>query len=147
MQTLSETELKRWLGRAFYAEKKAKALEALSDQLRACAQGLSTCVSSDTPRAEAPENAAENALIRLAEAEERIKAQREKAALASAQVHDAISLLNDDDLEAVLIHRFLLFHTIEQTAELMHYAPRTIRAKQKRAIEKLCLVMPPPDML
>lgn len=58
------------------------------------------------------------------------------------EVSNAIALLDDDDLETVLIHRYILFHTVEETAEIMHYSPRTIRVKQKKAIEKLCLLLP-----
>ena len=53
------------------------------------------------------------------------------------EVSYAIAQLHDDDLEIVLIHRYLLFHTIEQTAELMNYSVPTVKRKQSEAIRKL----------
>lgn len=60
-----------------------------------------------------------------------------------SEISETVSLLNDIELETVLIHRYLLFHIIEQTAELMHYSPVTVKGKQKKAIEKLSKLIPP----
>ena len=97
---------------------------------------------NDKGRSDSSENGTENALLKLAELEEKAAAQRVEAVEVLESVQSAVALLRDDDLESVLIHRYLLFETIEQTAEVMHYAPRTVREKQKKAIEKLCLLMP-----
>ena len=96
--TEKELELRHWLNRAFYADKKARALELLV---------------------------------------EKAQAQKNEAVFISAEIQNVISTLHDDDLEAVLIHRYLLFETIEQSAVSMNYDSSTIKRKTKLAINKL----------
>lgn len=141
--TDKELQLRHWLNRAFYAEKKVRALEALVEQCRERAQGLSRCSEgNDKGRSDSAENGTENALMKLADMEERARRQREEAICASDEIQRAISTLHDEDLETVLIHRYLLFETIEQVAESIGYDPRTVKRKIRRAIEKLS-----PDVL
>lgn len=141
--TVKEMELRRWLNSAFYADKKIKALDILVQRHRERAQGLSiNWKGTDTGKTDGGKNSTENALLKLAELEEKVERQRAEAVNTVEKIQNAISLLNDYDLESVLIHRYLLFETIEETAESMHYAPRTVRKKQKQAIEKLCPLVP-----
>ncbi|MBQ8123632.1 MAG: sigma-70 family RNA polymerase sigma factor [Ruminococcus sp.] len=141
--TDKELQLRHWLNRAFYADKKVKALEMLAEQCRERAQGLSHSVEgNDVSGHSTPENGTENALMKLADIEERAQRQREEAVCASDEIQQAISTLHDEDLETVLIHRYLLFETIEQVAESIGYDPRTVKRKIRRAIEKLS-----PDVL
>ena len=140
--TENELTTRHWLNRAFYADKKAKALEMLVRQCRERAEGLSRCSEgNDKGRSDGAENGTENALMKLAEMERKADAQRVEAVNVSAEIQTIISGLHDDDLEAVLIHRYILFHTIEQTAEIMSYHPNTVKSKVKKAIQKLCTEM------
>jgi DNA-directed RNA polymerase specialized sigma24 family protein len=143
MTTMTELELRQWLNRAFYADKKARALDSLVQQLRDRAQGLSGCGEcNDKGKSDGTVNGTENALLKLAEIERKALDLKLECADILSETLTAIWKLEDDDLEAVLINRYALFYTIEQTAEIMHYSPRTVRKKQKQAIEKLCLKMP-----
>ena len=143
IRPMNELELRHWLNRAFYADKKIKALDILIQRHRERAEGLSVCSEgNDKGKSDSTKNGTENALLKLAELEEKADRQRTEAVEELKRVQDAISLLQDDDLEAVLIHRYLLFESIEDTATAMHYAPRTVRDKQKKAIIKLCPLMP-----
>lgn len=136
--TENELELRHWLNRAFYADKKAKALDALVQQCRERAQGLTAnWECNDTGKSDGAENGTENALLRLAEIERKALDLRLECAGILSETLAKIWELHDDDLEAVLINRYVLFYTIEQTADIMHYAPRTVKLKQKQAIEKL----------
>lgn len=140
---MDEFDMRLWLNRAFYADKKIKALDALIERHRERAQGLSHgSEGNDTGHSATPKNSTESALMKLAELEEKAATQRMIAVGELEKVQNAISMLQDTDLETVMIHRYLLFETIEQTAEIMHYAPRTVKAKQKQAIDKLCTLMP-----
>ncbi len=140
---MTENEIKAWLNRAFYADKKVKAVEMLVQQCRERAQGLSVCYEcNDKGKSTVSQNGTENALIKLADMERKLQRQIYELIGTADEVSNAIALLDDDDLETVLIHRYILFHTVEETAEIMHYSPRTIRVKQKKAIEKLCLLLP-----
>lgn len=136
--TETELELRHWLNRAFYADKKAKALDALVQQCRERAQGLTAnWECNDTGKSDGTENGTENALMRLAEIISKADMQKAEAVNISAEIQNAISTLHDDDLEAVLIHRYLLFETVEQTAESIGYDARTIKRKVRKALEKL----------
>lgn len=140
--TTQELETRHWLNRAFYADKKAKALEMLVRQCRERAEGLSRCSEgNDKGRSDSAENGTENVLMKLAEMERKADEQKAEAVNASAEIQETISKLHDDDLEAVLIHRYILFHTIEQTAEIMNYHPNTVKSKVKKAVQKLCTEM------
>ena len=137
--TIKELEIKRWLNRAFYADKKAKALEMLVAQCRARAEGLSHCgEGNDTGKSSSRENGTENALMKLADMEQKAETQKVEAVNVSEEIQKAIAELHDDDLEAVLIHRYILFHTIEQTAEFLNYHPNTVKSKVKKALQKIC---------
>lgn len=136
--TTAELELRHWLNRAFYADKKAKALDALVQQCRERAQGLTAnWECNDTGKSDGAENGTENALIRLAEIELKARLEKAEAVRISTEVFDVISKLDNDDLKTVLINRYILFYTIEQTAEIMHYDPRTVKRKTDKAIAKL----------
>lgn len=139
--TAKEYEIKFWLNRAFYAEKKVAALEMLVKQCRERAQGLSHSLEgNDKGKSDGTANSTENALMKLAEMELKAEAQKNEAVNISAEIQDAIAKLNDDELEAILIHRYILFHTIEETAELMHYCRETVKRKTEKAILKMSLI-------
>lgn len=136
--TLREIELKSWLNRAFYADKKVKALEMRIEQCRERAEGVSICYEgNDKGKSSGSKNNIEEVLIRLADTELKLKNQIFELLDITDEISEAISKLEDDDLETVLIHRYILFHTIEETAEIMNYSPETIKRKQRKAIEKL----------
>lgn len=135
---MTNEEMRRWLNRAFYADKKAKALDMLVLQCRERATGLVRVTEgNDKGRSSTSKNGTENALIQLAEIEDKAERLSAEAVKITAEIWEAILGLNDDDLEAVLINRYILFRTVEQTAESMGYDPRTVMRKIKKAIEKL----------
>lgn len=136
--TDKQFEIKHWLNRAFYADKKVKALEMLLKQHRARAEGFAVCCErNDKGKSSGRKNSTENALIRLADIEQKLQQQIAELSGITAEIVDAVSKLCDNDLETVLIHRYLLFHTVEETAELMNYSSETVKRKQRMAIEKL----------
>ena len=142
MQTIEEIEMRAWLNRALYAEKKAKALEKLSEQCKERAQGLSVnWEQNDKGKSDGSVNGTENALMRLAEINEKAQILRVECADITAEVLAKIETLHDDDLESVLICKYVNFLTLEKTAELLHYHPNTVKQKIKKAIEKLCTKM------
>ena len=132
----NERELKKWLNRAFYAEKKIKVLDMLVMQYRSRAEGLSRAGGAGCGGASYI-NRTENAILKYADMSEKLDKQKIELSGISEEISAAIAKLHDDDLETVLIHRYLLFHTIEQTAELMNYSPETVKRKQRKAIQKL----------
>lgn len=137
--TEKEIKVKHWLNRAFYADKKIKALDMLLRANRMHAEGLSGVKQYNyTAKSETRLNGTENAFLKLAETECIFNEQKQELNKIFDEIYKAVSSLHDDELEAVLIHRYLLFHTIEQTAEIMHYSAETVRRKTNKAISKLC---------
>lgn len=134
---MDELEMRRYLNRAFYADKKAKAFDMLVQQCREQAQRLTRGAGEGSSSAGAG-NSTESVLIKLADIERQADKQRADAVYILAEIKELISKLEDDDLETVLIHRYILFHTSEQTAEYMHYHPNTVKNKVKKAVQKLC---------
>lgn len=136
---MTETEMRNYLEGHFYASKKIKALEAERRQLRMNAQG--GAVSFEGNYTATKQNATESNLVRLADEEKEIDEQIVRLRQKQRDIRQLISSLNDDDLEAVLIFRYIVHNTEEQTAEKLNYAPRTVQEKIKKAVSKLCVKM------
>ena len=136
--TPKQLDIKKWLNRAFHANNKANALESLVKQLRERAQSVSVCSEcNDNGKSSSTKNGVENAYMRLADTEMKLCTQIIELLDIDDEIRNAISLLNDNDLETVMIHRYLLFHTVEETAELINCSPETVKRKHRKAIEKL----------
>lgn len=136
---MTETEMRNYLEGHFYASKKIKALEAERRQLRMNAQG--GAISFEGNNASSKSNGTESNLMRLADEEKEIDEQIVKLRQKQREIRQLINSLNDDDLEAVLIFRYIVHNTEEQTAEKLNYAPRTVQEKIKKAVSKLCVKM------
>lgn len=132
---MTEKEMCKYLESHFYAEKKIKALETECNQLRLDAQGI-TSPMNGIPSA-TMRNSAERRLLELADKESELITQIESLREEQKKVRNLITKLKDNDLEAVLIYRFILHNTTEKTAELMNYSPETVKRKQKTATKKL----------
>lgn len=136
---MTETEMRNYLEGHFYASKKIKALEAERRQLRMNAQG--GAISFEGNNTTGKSNATERNLMCLADEEKEIDEQIVRLRQKQRDIRQLISSLNDDDLEAVLIFRYIVHNTEEQTAEKLNYAPRTVQEKIKKAVSKLCVKM------
>lgn len=136
---MTETEMRNYLEGHFYASKKIKALEAERRQLRMNAQG--GAISFEGNNASSKSNGTESNLMRLADEEKEIDEQIVKLKKEQKKVRQLIAELHDNDLEAVLIYRYILHHTIEESAEQLNYHPNTVKEKIKRAVTKLCTKM------
>lgn len=136
---MTQEEMKRWLKRGFYAQKRAEVLKDIIANIREQAQNLSRSRTDTAPASDAGAlSRTEQALRELAEMESRYIIEQCRLAGVSAEIAATIATLENDDLQAVLESRYLLMRTAEQTAEALHYDVRTVRYKQKRAVEKLC---------
>lgn len=134
-----ESEMREYLEGHFYASKKIKALEAERIQLRLNAQGGSISYEDNCPSTK--ENGTERKLMCLADEEALIDEEIKRLKAKQHEIRHTIDLLEDDDLESVLIYRYIAYHTEVQTAEGLNYAERTVQEKIKKAIKKLCAKM------
>lgn len=137
---MTEHEVKEWLKRGYNAYRETKSLETLLTASRMHAEGFDRSGEYNyTGRSDTRQNGTENAFMKLADIERKYKEHQQKLSDISGEIFRAVSSLNDNELEIIMIHRYLYFHTIEQTAEFMHCSPETVKRKQKKAIQKLTL--------
>ena len=124
-----------WLNRAFHAEKAARAWKDKYQRNKALAQRISGGLASSGARS--GNNATEDALIRLSETERKTRAKINELIQIQEEIADKIMQIDDNELQAVLVYRYLNCMTFEQIAEKMHYSLITIRRKHKSALDKL----------
>ena len=135
---MTVSEAYRWLNRGFYAHKKAEALNALVQQCRERATGLvRASEGNDKGKSSTSKNGTENALMQLAEMQRQAEQMKAETIKVSAEIWQVIKSLHDDELEAVLINRYLNYMTIEKAAEFMGYSVATVKRKTKEAFQKL----------
>lgn len=138
---MTQEEMKHWLKRGFYAQKRTEVLKDIIANIREQAQNLSRSRTDTAPASDAVAfSRTEQALRELAEMKSRYIIEQCRLAGIKAEIAATIATLENDDLQAVLESRYLLMRTAEQTAEALHYDVRTVRYKQKRAVERLCEV-------
>lgn len=135
---MNEHEVKKWLERFRNAYRNVRHTETLLKTVRMHAERFHGSGEYNyTARPCTRLNGTENVFIRLADIESRYERQKKELENISSEILKAVALLDDNELETVLINRYLLLNTIEQTAELMNYSPETIKRRQRKAIEKL----------
>ena len=125
-----------WLNRAFYAEKLAKAYLEKCEREKSLAQRLSRTFSESSGSSG---NSTENALIRLAVTERQTQEKLRELVCIREEITEAIQRIEDNDLQAVLVWRYLNYFTFVQTAEKMHYDKRTIQRKHQKALDKIVI--------
>ncbi|MBQ8960580.1 MAG: hypothetical protein IJ071_05115 [Ruminococcus sp.] len=134
---MTKAEVRDLLRSHLYATQKIKALEEEKHQLRLDAQGGAISFDGTGP-SPVKDNTAEIRLMKLADKENAIDQEIQRLTAHKDKVRQFIADLHDDGLESVLIFRYILYCSEEQTAEKLHYAPRTIQEKIRRAVRKLC---------
>ena len=127
-----------WLNRAFYAEKKVKALSSLLKRDRERAEDISANYEkNDKGKSDSRSNGIEEILLLLAESEEKhAKALREYVGY-RREIRKALEKLHDDELEALFTLRYLNYQTMDEIAVEMNYSISSVQRKHKSGIEKL----------
>ena len=139
---MKENELRNYLKSAYYLDKKIKSIESLVNQCRINAQRLSKNGEyTDNAKNSKAENSTEKALLKLVENQQKYSDEIKNLENIKSEIMNLIAKLNDSELETVLIHRYILFHTVEETAEIMNYSTRTVIRKIDTAIKKLSLIV------
>lgn len=130
----------RWLERARKADQKAQALKAKRQYDNYLAERLSRYSGLG---GNSFGNSTEDALIRLMETERREREQLEKLVQIREEITQAIEKIPDQDLQTILIWKYLKYLTFEQIADKMHYTVRNIQYKHKAALDKLFIEFHP----
>lgn len=140
--TLEQMETSAWLNRAFYKDKKVKALRSLLERDRARAQGLAVNYEGiDKGHSDGRENGVEAALQICAETSEAYDKALCEYDTIRREVSQVINGMHDDELEALLTYRYLEGLPMEEIAERMHYSVRSVKYKHKQALDKVCTLL------
>ncbi len=140
--TLEQMETSAWLNRAFYKDKKVRALRSLLERDRARAQGLTVNYGGvDKGRSDSRENGVEAAMQICAQTEKEYDASLCEYEAIRREVKAVINALHDDELEALLTYRYLEGLPMEEIAERMHYSTRSVKYKHKQALDKVCTLL------
>lgn len=140
--TLEQMETSAWLNRAFYKDKKVRALRSLLERDRARAQGLTVNYGGvDKGRSDSRENGIEAAMQICAQTEKEYDASLCEYEAIRREVKAVINGLHDDVLETLLTYRYLEGLPMEEIAERMHYSARSVKYKHKQALDKVCTLL------
>ena len=136
--TIEHLEKIAWLNRAFYAEKKVKALESIRKRDRERTQQITANYEGkDKGKSDGRKNGVEEALMMLAESDEKYDNALHDYSLLRREIETTIESLHDDELETIFMYRYLDYKSMEQIAELMNYSLSTVKRRHKKAIEKI----------
>lgn len=133
-----------WLNRAFHAEKKVKALGSLLERDKERAKDISANYEkNDKGKSDSRTNGMEEALLMLAETEEKYNKALVDYTHCRREIETVIRELHNDELEAVFIRRYLNYQTITDIGRAIMYDRKTIQRKHKAGLEKLSLNVAP----
>lgn len=134
-----EQKAKRdWLNRPYYAEKKLNALYDKCKRDRERAERVSQVYGGiDKGKSDNRENGTQKLMDVLTDSIEEYDKYSEEFAVARREVESAIETLNDDELEAIFIHRHLNYENVDKIANIMHYSYKTIKRKYLEGLNKM----------
>lgn len=129
---------RKWLNKVFYAEKKLTALEDKYKRDKARAERVTQMYGGiDKGKSDSRENGTQKLMDTLMDSREEYDKYAEEFAVARREVESAIETLDDDELEAIFIHRHLNYENVDKIAEIMHYSTRTVKRKYLEGLEKM----------
>lgn len=137
--TQEQTKKRDWLNRAFYAEKKLNALLHKRECDRQRAQRITAAIEcNDKGKSDGHSNGTEAALFKLLGSDEEYSSYLKEYLDIRHEIETAIHTLEDPELEAVLIYRYLDFvPSHERIAEKMNYSVGTVKRRYKKALSKV----------
>lgn len=143
--TEEQIEKSRWLNRLHYISNEIKSLNEVKQNnkhLRA--------VSYETDGSQhvsGASNSEENRMIKILELDEKIDEEINHLIQTRIEIFEVISKVDDAEMKAVLIDRYLNYKKFEDIAKNMGYDERTVKRKHKKALDKVVIDCHPTFML
>lgn len=128
-----DVNIKKWLSRAYWADKERK---QLSEERAAAYASLFSSSSGDGEKVQKSMlNTTDERYIKYLEYDERLKKQIDKLYDIKNEIHTLINNVDDARLRLVLRMRYLNFMRWEAIAEKMNYEIRQIYRLHKKALQ------------
>lgn len=128
----------RWLYRAKNAEKKLNALYHKRECDRERAKRLARALEgAGTGRSDSRSNVTEESIFKLLGSGEEYEKYFSFYLSVRREIEDVIKTLEDPFDEAIFIHRYLDYMTVENIAEKMSCDLSTIKRRHKKCLEKM----------
>ena len=126
----------QFLNQAYYIKKKIDALNEVRKRNK-----FSSAVSckSDGIQYTGGYNREECRMMKILSLDEKISAETDKLNRMLSEIYDAISTVDDIELNTLLTYRYILFLKIDEIADRLNCDEKTVRRKHKKALDKLAL--------
>lgn len=140
--TEEQNKIIKYLKTAFYMEKKINALISLKSRNEAIACKC-TAKYEKIPHHQSTSGKSntDTVIHKIIDIDIQISAEIDKLVDIRADIFKAIKSLENPDLEAVLINRYLNYFTLDKTAEVMHYSLASVKNKHNSAIKRLAEII------
>ncbi|MDO5559408.1 MAG: hypothetical protein Q4F95_07385 [Oscillospiraceae bacterium] len=130
---MTEEQLQKvdWLNRAFRTDQKVSALIAVQKQNKSLACRCTAVYDNNEHMNQ------EEILHKICDDSMRIDKLIDELIDTRKEIYSTITAVGDDELEAILYHRYLAYMSIQQIADIMHYDRKTIQRKHIKALDKI----------
>ena len=136
--TQEQLKIIAYLNQAFYLDKNITALIAAHESNISLTQRCTASYeNSGAGRTTNNENNQENAIHKLIDLSDKINKEIDKLVDARNKIADIISKIDNPESKAILTRRYLLYQSIQDIADIMHYSGKTIQRKHKHAIDNI----------
>ncbi len=127
-----------WLNRAFHVEKDVNALSSLLKRDKERAEDISANYEkNDKGKSNSRTNGIEEALLMLAETEEKYNKTLAEYTHCRREIETAIESLHESDIKSIFKYRYVECKTMKEIAKEMHYDLSTVKRKHRKGIEKI----------
>ncbi len=127
-----------WLNRAFHAEKNVNALSSLLKRDKERAKDISANYDkNDKGKSDSRTNGMEEALLMLAETEEKYNRALTEYTRCRKEIEAAIEGLHESDIKSIFKYRYIECKAMKEIAAEMHYDLSTVQRKHKTGLKKL----------
>ena len=116
------------------AEDQAEYLMMQIERMRSQASGASVCDPVNGLIGGETEYEMEDAVIGVVEAEEKLNGVLERLFNLRFEMMEKIQKIPDGLLQMILIHRYLLYRTWDEIAEILQYSTRHVLRKHREAL-------------
>ena len=126
----------QFLNQAYYIKKKIDVLNEVRKRNK-----FSSAVSckSDGIQYTGGYNREEYRMMKILSLDEKISAETDKLNRMFSEIYDAISTVDDIELNTLLTYRYILFLKIDEIADRLNCDEKTVRRKHKKALDNIIM--------